>query len=90
MQIIVAQAPILPPDIIKTLVEENNQYREYWLQRKKDKENNTGVYYRYINSNGESTQRYFEEYLNGRWVYREEIPYDAFLKFAGKIKIIEN
>lgn len=83
MQIIVAQAPILPPDVIKHLFEANKKYRVYFLQRKEDE--GTSKYFKYKNSNGQLTEMYYEEFLNGRWVYREEIPHNAFVEFLGPI-----
>ncbi len=31
---------------------------------------------------------YHEEFVNGRWIYREEIPHDAFVKYVGEVKSV--
>lgn len=36
MQIIVAQEPVLPNNVVKHLFESNKQYRVYFLQQKED------------------------------------------------------
>ena len=83
MQIIVAEAPILPQNVEKHLFESNKRYRVYFLQRKEDR--GTANYFKYRNSNGKLTEMYYEEFLNGRWVYREEIPNDAFIGVVGPL-----
>lgn len=86
MQIIAAQEPILPNNVVKHLFEGNNQYRVYFLQQKEDE--GTAKYFKYKNSNGKLTCFYYEEFLNGRWVYRDEIPNNAFVKSDGLIRIV--
>lgn len=86
MQIIVAQEQVLPNNIVKHLFESNKQYRVYFLQQKEDE--GTAKYFYYKNNNGKLTCFYYEEFLNGRWVYRDEIPYDAFVKYNAAIRIV--
>ena len=78
--------PILPDDVTKVLFDGSSQYKIYFLQ-KKDKTGTTRNYY-FLNSKGQKTCYYYEEFVNGNWIYREEIPNNAFCEVVAEVKPI--
>lgn len=82
-----AKAPILPKDVNKYLFESNDKYRTYWLQRKNDY--GTPNHYKYMRSDGKLTEMYHEELKNGKWVYIENLPREAYVKYLGEPKFVK-
>lgn len=84
--IITDSTPILPPNVVKVPFDGNKQYKVFLLREVLP--DGTRKKFEIIDSNGNKTDVYHEEFVNGRWIYREEIPHDAFVKYVGDVKII--
>jgi hypothetical protein len=74
----ISQAPILPPNVIKKPFEGNSKYRTYCLAIQQP--DGEMVPYTICQSDGSQSRFYREEFVNGRWIYRDEIPHDAYVK----------
>lgn len=85
MFMILSSDPILPSNVRKVLIERNNQYRTYEL-REILPDGSEKTYY-IPNRNGKKTMHYHEEFINGQWIYRDVIPFDAYAQFVADILI---
>lgn len=84
---VINDAPILPPNIIKVPFDGNKQYRIFLLKEVLPDGSQNRFYI--TDSKGNKTDSYREEFVNGKWIYREEIPYNAFVKYFSNIDAIE-
>lgn len=68
--VITDSTPILPPNVIKVPFDGNKQYKVFLLREVLP--DGTRKKFEIIDSNGNKTDMYHEEFVNGRWIYREE------------------
>ena len=83
----------LSKNVKKRLFESNNKYRTYFLEIINTNQlEYTGMkpeYYNIKKKDGSTTPFYHEQLINGKWVYVEEIPQNAYVSKPIPVKIVD-